>query len=178
MNANANAQLTNGTVRANYKFTNTTNAYATLTLEGVQAYHDATLHTFAETFDGTVYAIDTNADGVHIIDAKLTHTTRGDKYELVVTTVNCGIIHITTNTTAAIDYRKVARKFMDTCDKRRAKREAANTPDAIAKREAAKRTSDARRKANAYRKTLIKHGMDESRAIDEAQRFYNQLIGC
>ena len=150
--------------RANYRFVNTVDPLAMLNLEGAKAFHAATLDTFVSYFANTDYAI-------VAASANMKHSDkRGDTYEVVITTSLFGIVHITTNTTAALDYCKVAKRYIAMCEKRRAKAEEAAKPENVAAKAKAKAESNARRDARAYYNYLIKHGMREDLAKAEYER--------
>lgn len=159
----ANA-TTSKPARANYRFVNTSDKLAALSLEGARAFHDATLDKFVAYFTNTDYKIVAASANVKHSDK------RGDTYEIVLTTSNFGIVHITANTTAALDYRKVAKRYIDMCEKRRAKAAEAAKPENVAAKAKAKAESNARRDARAYYNYLIKHGMREDLARAEYER--------
>ena len=161
MTANA---TTSKPARANYRFVNTSDKLAALSLEGAKAYHGATLDKFAAHFANTDYAIVAASANVKHSDK------RGDTYEIVITTSIFGVIHITVNTTAALDYRKVAKRYVDMCEKRRTKSAEAAKPENVAAKAKAKAERAAKRDATNYYNYLIKHGMREDLAKAEYER--------
>lgn len=147
--------------RANYRFVNTSDKLAALSLEGAKAYHIATIDKFAAHFANTDYAIVAASANVKHSDK------RGDTYEIVITTSIFGVIHITANTTAALDWRKVATRFITMCEKRRAKAEKAATPENVAEKAAKK----VERAAKRYYNYLLRHGMSEDAAKAAADAY-------
>ena len=72
----ANA-TTSKPARANYRFVNTSDKLAALSLEGARAFHDATLDKFVAYFTNTDYKIVAASANVKHSDK------RGDTYEIV-----------------------------------------------------------------------------------------------
>lgn len=103
----------NAAPRKSYKLT-AGDTLAALTLDGVTAYYAETLEQWANGFAGTPYEIK------HAETARKCNK-RGDYIEVVATTANYGKIHITTNSTTSIDYRRLATSFVRKCDNRAAR---------------------------------------------------------
>ncbi|MBQ3339821.1 MAG: hypothetical protein IJG82_09580 [Atopobiaceae bacterium] len=94
---------------------------ARITLSGVNAYYAATLDEWSSAFDGSAYAI-ISAQTV-VKDNK-----RGKYLEVVVKSANFGTLHITTNSTTSIDYRRLTASYVKRCDKR-ADKSSTGTPN-------------------------------------------------
>lgn len=161
MTTTTNANATTSKPRRNYRFVNTSDKFATLNLVGARAFHAATLDTFVSYFTDTDYKI-------VAASANVKHSEkRGDTYEIVLTTSNFGIVHITTNTTAALDWCKVATRFVTMCEKRRAKAAEAAKPENVAEKAAKK----VERAAKRYYNYLLRHGMSEDAAKAAADAY-------
>ena len=157
--------LTNGLNRRSYVFMNCSDVFAKLTRKGVAAYHDATIDDFVAAFAGTLCAID------HA-NAEVTHSAKnGDRYRIVITSANYGTFYLTTNSTASIDWRKIARKYVDKCEKRHNDNIANNTPEKVAQREAAKAEKKQRRAVRTYYNNLIKHNAPVELAKQAAETY-------
>ena len=166
MNETATATATNETAKArnSYKL-HDDSPLARLTLKGANAYMDATMTDFIAHYDGTAYAI-----------ASMTYEdkTRKDgskSRELVIVTVNAGKIHVTVNTTAGMDYRKLARAYEGKHDKRTAKAAAKtaneNTPEKLAEKQAKRRAAAVKRDV----RWLMRRGFSQADAEKLAGTF-------
>ena len=142
--ANETATATNETAkrRNSYKL-HDDSPLARLTLKGANAYMNATMMDFVAHYDGTAYAI---------ASMSYEDKTRKDgtkTREMVIITVNAGKIHVTVNTTAGMDYRKLARAYEGKHDKRTAKaaekNAAVNTPEKLAEKQAKRRAAAIKR---------------------------------
>lgn len=149
----------NAAPRKSYKLT-AGDTLAALTLDGVTAYYAETLEQWARGFAGTAYAVKS-------AETARKCNKRGDYIEVVVKTVNYGTVHITTNSTTSVDYRRLTASYVKKCDNRAAR--AANKSAGSGRRAPMSDVKRAAQAVNRYAAAAVKR-LDGDKRMNEKVR--------